>query len=221
MTTAVISEQQSAVTDSIAGNPTGGMSRRQSALRAARIAVTVVTAAAMGLILGLLLAAYVATRLFGFHILTLQTDSMAPTLQRGDVIVVRPVQIDQVESGEIIAFESGGDRIKIVHRVVGVIVMLSEYTDPVTQEAATSAIYRLHTRGDSAEFPDRHTVEASNLLGSFWFSIPRIGIGPGGIPLQSTLLAIAALTLVAWIASELRTRMYSPKKRSNPSSYSG
>jgi signal peptidase len=173
----------------------------------------------MGLVLGFLVAALVATELFGYYVLTLQTDSMAPALRRGDVIAVRPVPISEVEAGDIVAFESGGDRIKIVHRVASVIVMLTEYTDPETQEVKTSATYRLQTRGDAAEMSDWNTIGASDLLGMVWFSVPRIGMGLGGVPLQTALLAIATLTSVAWFAWELRTRSRPRKGRRESSDY--
>lgn len=195
---------------------TGGVIPRGN-MRTVRVALTVATATILGLVLGSLLAALVATVFFGYHVLTLQTDSMAPALRRGDVIAVRPMPISEVEAGDVVAFESGGDRIKIVHRVAGVIVMLTEYTDPETQEVKVSATYRLQTRGDAAEMPDRSTVDASDLLGKVWFSVPRIGMGLGGVPLQTALLAIAALTSVAWFAWELRTRSRPRKGRQESS----
>jgi signal peptidase I len=191
---------------------TGGAISRSN-MRTVRVALTVTTATILGLVLGSLLAALVTTEFFGFHVLTLQTDSMAPALRRGDVIAVRPLPISEVEAGDVVAFESGGDRIKIVHRVAGVIVTLMEFTDPETQEAKVSAIYRLQTRGDAAEMPDGNTVGASDLLGKVWFSVPLIGIGLGGVPLQTVLLAIAALTFVAWVAWELRMRSRPQKGR--------
>lgn len=168
----------------------------------------------LGLALGFLLAALIATQFLGYSVLTLQSDSMTPTLQRGDVLVVRPIPINDVKPGDIVVYETGGDRIKIAHRVTGVIVLITNTSD--SAESTTSTAYRLQTQGDSTSHPDWNLVDASSLVGRLWFAIPGIGIGIAGLSLQAALFVVAGLTLVAWISWELRALVVGSKKRGNP-----
>ena len=169
-----------------------------------RIGLTIAGAMSVGLSIGGLLAALFATQFLGYRVLTVQSDSMSPTLRRGDVVVVHPRSITGVQAGDIVVYGSGNGRLEIVHRVTAVVQVLSNYTDPETGAVTSSTLYRLQTQGDSSELPDWNLVDDSKLLGTVWFSIPRIGIGILGLPLQYALLVLASLTGVAWAAWELR-----------------
>jgi hypothetical protein len=74
--------------------------------------------------------------------------SMYPSLKDGDVVEVRPVQIGEVELGDVVFFRSG-DRL-LAHRVVGITV----------DDRGT----HLRTRGDSFRQEDPLVSEA-NLVG--------------------------------------------------------
>jgi signal peptidase I len=188
--------------------------------RGISIAFTILVAMLLGITLGSLLAAIIATQFFGFSVLTLQSDSMAPALHRGDVLVVRPTSISDVEPGDIVVYETGGDKIRIAHRVTGVIVLFTNNTDPDSNETTvTSTAYRLQTRGDGADNDDWDLVDATSLLGIVWFSVPGIGIGMGGLQLQTALLIIAGFTLIGWIAWELRAQAVSGKRSRRQSPY--
>jgi signal peptidase I len=163
---------------------------------------------ALGLFFGGLLAAIIATRLFGYQVLTVRSESMAPAIRAGDLIVVKPVPIDRLEPGDIVLFASGGDAIPTVHRVAGVNTIALEVRDTAGQPIETLTDYRLVTQGDANPLPDASEVTASQLRGEVWFTIPGGGV-VAGMPLQIILAAVAATTTLTWIAWEAARRLRS------------
>lgn len=186
----------------VATTPTALPARPGRMLRATLLALA---GAGLGVLLGGIAVAFIATKLFGFQLLTVKSDSMAPVIARGDLIVVKPVPITAVDVGDIVLFRSGGDEVPTVHRVVGINEVVLEVRDPagVTRETVTD--YRLVTQGDRNPLPDPGEVDADALLGTVWFTIPG-GAVLGGVALQQLLLAIAVAVLLLWAAWELQRR---------------
>jgi len=55
----------------------------------------------------------------GNHIMAVTSDSMFPTLKPNDIIIVEPVGIDEINKGDIIAFDSHTEGIGIIaHRAI-------------------------------------------------------------------------------------------------------
>lgn len=159
--------------------------------------------AAGGLALGALLVAILATRVFGYELLTVRSSSMEPALGPGDLIVVKPTAIRDIREGDIVLFAAGGDAVPTVHRVAGINEVEFQVRDAATGNVNTSTQYRLVTQGDANELPDIQEVTASDLRGEVWFSIPRAG-AVTGMPLQWVLLGCAACVLSAWAVWEAR-----------------
>lgn len=172
--------------------------------RVARLVVFTGAGIIVGLALALLLVALIATRFFEFQVLTVRSGSMAPAIHSGDLILVKPVAIDHVQSGDVVLFASGGDRIPTVHRVAGINTVDVELRDQdgVTTETLTE--HRLVTQGDANPLPDASEVTAANLQGEVWFTIPNGG-AIGALPLQGALLGFALLTTAAWVRFILLT----------------
>ena len=58
---------------------------------------------------------------YGNHILVVTSDSMLPTLKPHDLIIVKDTNIDQVQVGDIITFDSHMAGIGIIaHRVIAI-----------------------------------------------------------------------------------------------------
>ena len=177
--------------------------------RMARSAVLASAGIIAGVALALLLVALLATQFFAFQVLTVRSDSMSPAIQSGDLIVVKPVAIDQVRPGDVVLFASGGDAIPTVHRVAGINtidVQLRNHDGAITE---TLLEHRLVTQGDANPLPDASEVTAENLHGEVWFTVPNGG-GIATLPLQVALLGFAVLTTVAWVAWEVRGRKSRP-----------
>lgn len=168
----------------------------------------VLASAALGLLVGGLLAALLAVQVFGYHVVTVQSNSMEPALRRGDVIVARPVRIDDVKEGQVVLFEEGRDvRFLAVHRVVGFINLRTNINNTTTGEVTTQESRLLRTKGDANDTEDAQPVDASRLRGRLWFSIPKAGLIFDRVPLQTVLLGVAGLAAAGWLVFELHQRL--------------
>ena len=171
-----------------------------------RPAATVVGALALGTLAGCVILAVVATRLFGYQVLTVSSDSMAPALSTGALIVVKPAAMHDIKPGDVVLFESGGDHIPTVHRVVGVNEIESRFTDRASGSVDSSTEYRLVTRGDNNPSPDPRDVTAEQLRGEVWFSIRHAG-ALGNSALSAVLALVLILAVTSWVAWEVALRL--------------
>ena len=88
----------------------------------------------------------------GNQIMTVTSDSMFPTLKPNDIIIVEPVGIDEINKGDIIAFDSHTEGIGIIaHRAV----------DIFEKEGKIG----IDTKGDHLDEPDLWTVYDEDLVG--------------------------------------------------------
>jgi signal peptidase len=158
-----------------------------------------------GALIGLILLALVATRFFDYRILTVTTDSMRPAIDTGDLIIVRPVAINEVEAGDVVVFVQGGDEIPTVHRVAGVNEIELRVSDRATGAVTVTREQRLVTQGDNNPQPDREEVTADRLRGEVWFTIPGAGgfLGAGLAVWSAAALGVIVLFWAGW---ELRER---------------
>lgn len=156
-----------------------------------------------GLLIGGLLVGLLATQLFGYHVATIQSFSMKPALDRGDVIVTRPVSINDVKAGDIIVFEEGTQtKLLVAHRVYNVMPVTTRIENSTTGEVTESKSIMLRTKGDANSQPDDTFVTASNFKGKVMLTIPQAGFIAGDIPLQYVFLGIFVLTTISWAAYE-------------------
>lgn len=173
--------------------------------RLARSAVIAGAGIASGLALATLLLALIATRFFDFQVLTVRSDSMAPSIGSGDLIIVKPVTIDDVQAGDVVLFASGGDAVPTVHRVAGINTVDIQLRGRDGTIANTLTEHRLVTQGDANPLPDASEVTAANLQGEVWFTIPNGG-AIAGLPLRLVLFGFAASITAAWLGWELTSR---------------
>jgi signal peptidase I len=104
--------------------------------------------------------------------------SMEPSFSRGDLVLVRAGHEPAV--GEVVLYRDPQMGVRVLHRVTGV------------EDG------RLVLKGDANDFLDDARPLPSDVVGSYWFSIPRAGAVLLWLaqPLHAALLAFA-LTLVA------------------------
>ncbi len=170
-----------------------------------------------GLIVAALITALVATQFLGFHALAVASDSMAPALNHGDLVLTRPVAISAVHQGDIVAFVEGETTpVTVVHRVAGVIDVNVNTTNSTTGAVTTETSRLLLTRGDANPTRDGQAVEPDRFRGLVFATLPSVGgvlvfatlPSVGGVLgagiFREILLAIVVLTAVAWFAYELR-----------------
>lgn len=101
---------------------------------------------------------------FGFHVFRVSSDSMEPTLVRGDVILVKESAADEIKNGDIITYKSreglmAGEM--ITHRVV---------EEPDT----TGGVYHYQTMGDAVGAPLDPVITYDQVEGRFLCKLPLI-----------------------------------------------
>ncbi len=107
-------------------------------------------------------ALIVVPKATGARPLTVLSGSMAGTYDIGDVVVVRPVDTDDLRVGDVITFQPVSDDPNLTtHRIIAFNVG-SEGTRYVTQ-------------GDANNAPDLLPVEPAQVKGEVWYSVPKVG----------------------------------------------
>jgi len=163
--------------------------------------------AALALVIGGLLGGLLAIQIFGFKLLAVQSGSMEPTFERGDLIVVRPSNIDEVELGEIVVFEEGRDvEFLAAHRVVGLVNLSLTIRDSRTGEVAAQHSRLLRTKGDANATEDPGLVDRGRFRGVSWLTVPGAGVLFGWLPARTILLGTAACSALAWAVVEIHAR---------------
>ena len=105
----------------------------------------------------------VIPKLAGATPLTVLTTSMEPGLPPGTLIMVRPVEMSDIQVGDIITYQiRSGEPDVITHRVIGI------------QPVATGEM-RLILQGDNNGAADELPVRKEQVQGKFWYSVPYAG----------------------------------------------
>jgi len=115
--------------------------------------------AAVALVMLLAIVILFAPRL-GWHIDSVQSGSMSPSIDVGGAVVSRPVEPDAIKIGDIITYRSPRNGRLTTHRVVGI-----EENSPLS----------FRTKGDANENPDSYQVPAANVEGKVIFDVPLLG----------------------------------------------
>jgi len=113
------------------------------------------------IIVGILcvLMVWASTGLLGIRPTTVISGSMSPTMDVGDMAIVRDVSPDSITPGSIIQFWQNGEM--IVHRVVNV--------------SGSGQNRQFVTKGDANAEPDLALVSSSDVKGEVVMNIPKIG----------------------------------------------
>lgn len=130
---------------------------------AGRFVVRVVAWVVILGVTGLLLAAVLVPRVAGATPFAVLTGSMEPGLPPGTLVVVRPVQPEQLGVGDVITYQlRSGEPTVVTHRVVGV-----GYDG--------RGELSLQTQGDANDVPDEQPVRPVQVRGELWYAMPYVG----------------------------------------------
>ena len=123
------------------------------------------------------------------------TGSMEPAIHVGSVVVIKPVDVERLEEGDVVCFTFSGPA-SITHRIIN-----------ITTEGFI-------TKGDANEDPDQWIVRRENIVGKVILIIPYVGYLGHFVrtPIGFILLAVIPALLI--IASEIRNLTGELKKRS-------
>lgn len=99
-------------------------------------------------------------RLFGYHIYSVISGSMEPSIPVGSLLYIQEAAPEALLEGEVIAFYGAGDSAAIItHRITKNRVVMGE----------------LVTKGDANQMPDRTPVPYGNVIGRVVRVIPKAG----------------------------------------------
>ena len=108
------------------------------------------------------LALIIVPKASGARPLTVLSGSMTGTYAIGDVVIVRPVDADELAVGDVITFQARSDDPTLTtHRIVG-LAYGSEGTQFVTQ-------------GDANDAADPSPIAPEQVRGEVWYSVPAVG----------------------------------------------
>jgi signal peptidase len=131
-----------------------------------RVATWTFRVAAWTVILGIaavLAAAVLVPRVAGATPYTVLTGSMVPVYPPGSLVVVRPVDPESITTGDVITYQlESGKPAVVTHRVF-------------SQGFDGDGKVVLRTKGDANEDPDPKPVQAVQVEGEVWYSVPYLG----------------------------------------------
>lgn len=134
-------------------------------------------------LLVLVSAVTVVPRMIGAVPLTVLTGSMQPSLDPGDLVVVRPTDTKSIVVGDVVTFQPvSNDPALVTHRVIEV------------RRDAAGAVSGFVTQGDANSASDDPIVP-DQVMGRVVYSVPRIGYvtNAGGGPQLAVVAGVALL----------------------------
>ena len=142
-------------------------------------------------IITLIAVVFVAFNIFsgakGYAVIT---DSMAPEINRGDVVFVKQTDFGSLNQGDIVtvAFPDGSGY--FTHRIIAI-----DYESQI-----------IRTKGDANQSRDPQPSSGEQIVGKLWYSVPLLGYfsiafsNLGAVKI-SVILAVAAIVLISLSAA--------------------
>lgn len=118
--------------------------------------------------------------IFGYKAYIITTDSMKPSINSGDVSIVRKTKEDKIETGDVITFKQG-DKV-ITHRITNI------------EEKDGKKVYT--TKGDNNNLEDDEKIEYSQIEGKNVLTIPKLGYIINALENQVVFLFIVLILLI-------------------------
>lgn len=142
------------------------------------------------LLVGTLLIAFFVVALpalVGGQSLTVLTNSMAPSMPPGTLVVVRPTPFAEIAPGDIITYQirSGSPEL-VTHRVQQRLV-------------ASDGTVSLITRGDNNNTADAEPVHEVQVRGTVWYAVPLLGWVNNVLTGQTRALVVPLLAVGCFV----------------------
>lgn len=140
------------------------------------------------LVVALAVILIVVPKVAGGMPLTILTSSMEPGLPPGTLIVVRPVNPDDLRIGDIVTYQMQSGRPGVItHRIIAI--------------ASSSDGSRSFTfQGDNNAAPDSEQILEVQIQGRLWYSVPFVGFVNTGVngPNKTWVIPVAAGLLLTY-----------------------
>lgn len=101
--------------------------------------------------------------LAGFTPLSVMSESMAPTFNAGDLIIIKQCDTKKLEEGDIITF----------HTIINNEYALNTHRIESIQES--NGLRSYVTKGDNNAMADTHIISDGDIVGKYQFRLPKIG----------------------------------------------
>lgn len=118
-----------------------------------------------------------------------QSDSMHPTLSKGDLVVIKPLPAEEFQPGDIVTISFRDKSGVFTHRVTR------------TDEQAK----KIYTKGDNNPAEDPRPADFSDAVGVLWLRVPYLGTLTLLTQSRTVLLVLAVSALVLLIAGSVLT----------------
>ncbi|MFS3129540.1 signal peptidase I [Nocardioides sp. Bht2] len=137
-----------------------------------------------------LLVAVVVPRIAGATPYVITTGSMEPELPPGTMVVVRPVEADEIGVGSVITYQlRSGEAAVATHRVVA-----------SSRNGRNERSWQ--TQGDANSVPDPEPVRPVQVKGELWYAVPYLGHAAGLLSADRRGQLIQGLAVVlVWYAA--------------------
>ena len=166
----------------------------KKAAKAANNILSVVVVASIAVLIFSLVFAKVTGKppaVFGYRMYIVLSGSMEPAFAAGSLAVVKPIQPEQIESGDIITYRGLGEREQLVsHRVAAV-------------DVDANGDYHFTTKGDANDVADPNPITDINLVGKVVLAIPYLGIVMQYAKTKQGLLFLIIIPAAAVLGYEL------------------
>lgn len=131
--------------------------------------------------------------LFGYEPFMVMTGSMEPSINTGDMVIVKQVSQEEIQIDDVITYTIADGTESVTHRVIGI------------AEREGEILYQ--TKGDNNNAADPDLVHYQNILGKVTFTINGLGKTIAYIFTGTGLGAVALLVLLHYsISNDKRTR---------------
>lgn len=147
-------------------------------------------------VINLILSFEEETHILGIYMFNIVSESMEPTLDINDVVIVQRCAPSELKEGDIITYKQE-DR-TISHRILD-----------ITKEKET---IKIKTKGDNNEIPDPYEVEVGQVYGKVLFHIKKIGKLISYIQNVRGFINIAIFAIIVFIMVSLRDKQRNTRK---------
>ncbi len=129
--------------------------------------------------------------IFGYTPMTVLSDSMSPTFQKDDLILVRQGDAAAYNEGDVISFWTVIDNQRVIntHRIVSV------YRE--------GGIVQYTTRGDANQTNDQYLVSPADVIGGYVLSVPLLGRVLSFLSTGTGFLIVIVLPILAFFLYQL------------------
>lgn len=169
-----------------------------------------VSGALLLLVLALFALLVVVPKVMGATPLTVLTSSMEPRLPPGTLIVVGPINTDDLVIGDVATYQIRSGQPEVVtHRIIAI-------------SSSTDGSRSFQFQGDNNSLPDPELVQSAQIQGRLWYAVPWIGFANNFVNGASRALIVPAVAVallgysIVMLAGGIRVARKPTPDRSDP-----